>query len=592
VKVEGCQIAPVKTALDPNARNPVAEAWRLCRPHLVAALVFSALINLLYLAPTLYMLQVYDRVVQSGSTATLVLLTLVLTGALVLTVLLDRLRQRLLLLAGVRLDRIFSLRIFRARMATPTAGGRLTPIMREFDSLRSAVAGQVILTLFDAPWTVIYIAVLFMVHWSLGVLAIFASVLLLLLAILNEQITRRYFERSSRAQSENSAIMDDVGRGAAAARSLGMSSAMVDRLERSRERTNAPQIDAADANAGVSGLIRFLRLFFQSAALGLGAWLVIHKLASPGAIFAGSMLMSRALSPVDQAVAQWRTVQVAMTAYRNLRALIAAAPAPQRTVLELAANPRLDVEGLSVLTPARDQFILRGVTFSGGGTSGGVIGVIGPSGAGKTTLLECLANARAADQGEVRLDGARLTDWDPDRLGARTGFLPQDVLLFPGTVKQNIARFRLAQADKVEAQDHAVIAAAQMAGAHQMILALPQGYDTEIEGKATRLSAGQAQQIGLARAFFGDPSFLVLDEPNAHLDPDAERSLLTALAALRKAGALIVVTGHRMPMHQIADALAVIRDGKLEAFGPTQKVLQALRQSGASGPRPTEVATG
>lgn len=577
---------------DHNVPKPVAEAWRLCRPHLAVALTFSAFINLLYLAPTLYMLQVYDRVVQSGSSATLLLLTLILTGALVLTVLLDRLRQRLLLLAGVRLDRIFSLRIFRARMARPAAGGRLTPVMREFDALRGAVTGQVILTLFDTPWTVIYIAVLFLVHWSLGALAIFASLILLLLAIFNEQISRRYFDRFAVVQSETSAIMDDIGRGAAAARSLGMSSALIDRLEQSRERTNAPQIDAADANAGVSGLIRFLRLFFQSAALGLGAWLVIHKLASPGAIFAGSMLMSRALSPVDQAVAQWRTVQLAVTAYRNLRALIAFAPAPQHTALELASSPRLDVEGLSVLTPSRDQFILRGVTFTGSGSGGGVIGVIGPSGAGKTTLLECLANARPPDQGEVRLDGARLADWDPDRLGPRTGFLPQDILLFPGTVKQNIARFRLAEAGKTEALDHAVIAAAKRAGAHQMILTLPEGYDTEIEGRALRLSAGQAQQIGLARAFFGDPSFLVLDEPNAHLDPDAERSLFSAIRAFKDTGALILVTGHRMPMPEIADALIVIRGGRLESFGPTQKVLQSLRQLGPSGPRPTEIAAG
>jgi ATP-binding cassette subfamily C protein len=367
---------------------------------------------------------------------------------------------------------------------------------------------------------------------------------------------------------------------------------MINRLEQSRERTNAPQIDAADANAGISGLIRFLRLFFQSAALGLGAWLVIHKLASPGAIFAGSMLMSRALSPVDQAVAQWRTVQLAMTAYRNLKLLIAPTEVQKPISLELAKSPRLDVEGLSVLAPARDRFILRGVTFSGSGANGGVIGVIGPSGAGKTTLLECLANARTPDQGEVRLDGARLTDWDSDRLGSRTGFLPQDILLFPGTVKHNIARFRLARADNIEEQDRAVIAAAKKAGAHQMILDLPKGYDTEIEGQANRLSAGQAQQIGLARAFFGDPSFLVLDEPNAHLDSDAERSLLAALGALSDAGVLIVVTGHRMPLHQVADALLMMRDGRLEAFGPTQKVLQALRQAGSGGPRPTEVAAG
>jgi len=570
----------------------LSEALAFCRPHLVAALAFSALINLLYLAPTLYMLQVYDRVVQSGSTVTLALLSLVLVGALALTVILDRLRQKLLLLAGVRLDRIFAHRLFKARLNAPVASGRLAPVMREFDALRNALTGPVILTVFDAPWIGLYVAALFLVHWSLGLFAILACALLLGLAAINEWATHGFLERAARAQAENLAALEDIDRSIGAARALGMGSVLARRLERSRLRTNAPQIEAADANAGISGLIRFLRLFFQSAALGMGAWLVIHKMAGPSAIFAGSMLMGRALAPVDQAVAHWRALQMAQTAWVNLKTLFAKPYPASKTALDLSASPRLEVEGLTLVSPTREHVLLRNITFAAGGVVGGLIGVIGPSGSGKSLLLECLVNARRFDQGEVRLDGARLSDWDVDRLGARVGFLPQDVQLLPGTVKQNISRLRPPPETDPEATDRAVIEAAKKVGAHEMILALPQGYDTEISGRGLRLSAGQTQLIGLARALYGNPSFVVLDEPNAHLDGDAERSLLSALALLRREGALVVASGHRMPLHQIADVIAVVRGGELQMFGPTPSVFEILRAQVRPAPTVAEAANG
>jgi ATP-binding cassette subfamily C protein len=576
------------TAVSPqlNMLSPIEEAWSVCRGHILGALSFSALVNLLYLAPTLYMLQVYDRVVQSGSTATLLLLTLALSGALILTVVLDRLRQRLLLLAGVRFDRIFSARIFQARLsggAVPDA--RLGPIIRELDTLRAAIAGPVVLAIFDAPWMPIYIGALFIVHWSLGLMAIMAGAILLGLAILNERLARTYSRRTSLAQGLSATVMEEVSRGAPTIRALGMGGAMAQRLRRDRQGEAGPQVQAIDTNGIIAGSIRFLRLLAQSAALGLGAWLTIHRQVSPGAIFAGSMLMSRALSPVDQAVAQWRFIQIALNAYRNLKALVRAHPVTPQTLAEVGAAPRLEVKDVAVLSQERDRFLVRAISFNIGG--GAILGVMGPTGAGKSTLLDCLANARPVDQGEIRLDGVRLTDWDANRLGGRVGYLPQDVLLFPGTVKENIARFSDADEASSIGMDNAILDAARRAGAHEMILSLPRGYDTEVGGRTGPLSAGQRQQIGWARALFGLPTLFILDEPNLHLDGDVVKQLIATVLSLKQEGALIIISGHSLPLAQMADALAVIRGGRLELFGPAKDVVNALR-----GGIPTAAAGG
>lgn len=567
----------------PDTQTPIEEAWAICRAHILGAMTFSALVNLLYLAPTLYMLQVYDRVVQSGSTATLLLLTLALSGALILTVLLDRLRQRLLLMAGVRFDRVFSARIFQVRLSRAAApDARLAPIIRELDALRTAIAGPVVLTLFDAPWMPIYIAALFIVHWSLGLLAVMAALILLILAVLNERLAQVYGARTNVAQGRAATLMEEVSRGAPTIRALGMGAVMAERLRADRESGAGPQVQAMDANGVIAGLIRFLRLFSQSAALGLGAWLTIHRLVSPGAIFAGSMLMSRALSPVDQAVAQWRFVQIAITAYRNLKALVRAPLEAPQSLAAVGPAPRLEAREISILAPERDRFLLRGVSFNIGG--GAILGVMGPTGGGKSMLLDCLANARPADQGEVRVDGARMLDWDTDRLGARVGYVPQEVLLFPGTVRENISRFSDPDAAAQPEMEEAILQAARRAGAHEMILSLPKGYDTEVGARTGPLSAGQRQQIGWARALFGEPSLFVLDEPNLHLDGDVVKQMVETLLGLKQQGALIVVAGHSLPLAQIADALAIIRGGKLELFGPPSEVMSKLR-GGAPAPR-------
>ena len=552
-------------------------------------LLFSALINVAYLAPTLYMLQVYARVIPSASWPTLVLLTLALAATLLLLTMLDQLRQRIMLAASVRLDRVFSVRIFR-RLMTSGAGGqksRLTQTMREFDSLRAAVTGPAALAAFDAPWIPIYIAVCFVLHWSLGALALCGASWLLCLAFLNERAARAYYGESARASTEASAMQEAVAGAADSVRALGMGPAFVEHFESGRQAANLPLLSAQHAQSRIGGLIRFSRLFLQSAALGLGAWLVINRAISPGAIFAASMLVTRALSPIDMIVAQWRVVQTAITSYGSLRRLLSAAPERERTALP-APQAKLVLDGASALAPSRDRYLLHQISFAAEG--GVVVGVLGPSGAGKSTLLQMIANARPPDQGEVRLDGARMSEWEPERLGRHVGYLPQDCALFPGTVKDNISRFDRLTGRPAADVDAMAVSAAKSAGVHDLVLSLADGYDTVLGFRGAGLSAGQQQRIAFARALYGEPRLYVLDEPNASLDAPGEMLLMQAIDRLRRDGALVILSAHRLPLIGMADVLAVLRDGRLEQYGPRQKVLDTLRGAD-SRPRPAVVAS-
>ena len=582
--------APLNASPSPGpAKGPLREALSLCGVHMRFAVIFSALVNLAYLAPTLYMLQVYDKVVPSGSKPTLVFLTLALTATLFVLTYLDRIRGRLLMTASVRLDQAFSARIFRRAMMDAARGSpiKLNQFVRDFDTIRLAVTGPAALALFDAPWIPIYVIVCYIVHPLIGSLALGGAVVLCLLAVLNERATRDLSRLGAQASAAGYANQESASAGADVVRALGMTPAFVAQFEEARANASAPQMLAARASGRVGGLIRFLRLFLQSAALGAGAWLAISKDISAGAIFASSMLAARALGPIDQIVAQWRTLSAAAAAYDDLRDQLVAEDGGARTVLP-DPQARLTLVQASVLAPAGNRALLAGVNLEL--TGGSIVGVIGPSGAGKTTLLQLIANARAASHGEIRIDGARYQDWEPQRLGRFIGYLPQDSALFPGTIKDNISRFDRWAGVAAEQADAMAVAAAKAAEVHEMILALPKGYDTELGPRGRGLSAGQQQRIGLARALYGRPILYVLDEPNSNADAEGEAALLRLIGELKASGALVVVAAHRMSLIAAVDQIAVMRDGHLERFGPRAEVLAALRGETEASRAPVELA--
>ena len=562
-------------------KNPLWEALKLCGLHLRYAMLFSAVVNIAYLAPTFYMLTVYDMVVPSSSGPSLFFVTVALSLTLMMLTFVDSLRSRILSTASMRLDRVFATRIFRRAMLATGAGPqpRVNQQIREFDSVRSAVTGPAALAMFDAPWIPVYIAVCFYLHFAIGALALGGSIVLFVLAVWNERSTREYSRRALEASAASFAAQEASGGSADVVRSLGMSGAFVNQFEEARDRVHFPQMEAARASGRIGGLIRFLRLFLQSSALGLGAWLAIHKQISGGAIFASSMLAARALSPIDQIVAQWRNVSQATTAYSAIRTQLAAEDSAPKTVLPAPA-PRLTVNQAGVLSSTRDRYILRDVSFVAVG--GQVVGVIGVSGAGKTTLMQVLANARTPDQGDVRIDGARFTDWDSESLGRFIGYVPQDCALFPGSVKDNISRFSNAAGADPARVDELAIKAAKAAGVHELILSLPGGYDAQLGFRGRGLSAGQQQRVALARALYGDPVLYVFDEPNSNLDGEGEAVLVNVIAKLRAQGALVIVAAHRLSLLASADLLAVVRAGRVERFGPRNEVLEALKQQGAS----------
>jgi PrtD family type I secretion system ABC transporter len=575
---------PVASSSGPTP-GPLREALTLCGVHLSYALIFSALVNLAYLAPTIYMLQVYDKVVPSGSKPTLILLTLALTATLFVLTYLDRMRSRLLMGASVRLDKAFSARIFRRAMLDAARGSpiKLNQFVRDFDTIRLAATGPAALALFDAPWIPIYVIVCYIVHPAIGALALGGSVVLCLLAVLNERATRELSKVAAASSAAGYASQDSSASGADVVRALGMTDAFVAQFEQARALASNPQMQAARATGRIGGLIRFLRLFLQSAALGLGAWLAISKDISAGAIFASSMLAARALGPIDQIVGQWRALSAAAAAYDDLKDQLALVPAGSQTALP-DPEPRIALRQASVLTPAGDRALLANISFEAEG--GNVVGVIGPSGAGKSTLLQVLANARAPQHGEARIDGARYADWDPQRLGRFIGYLPQDSVLFPGSIKDNISRFDRWAGAPAEQVDAMAVAAAKAAGVHALILGLPHGYDTLLGPRGRGLSAGQQQRIGLARALYGQPKLYVFDEPNSYADAEGEAALLTVLADLKAAGALVFVAAHRLSLIAAVDQIAVLNNGRLERFGPRVEVLAALRGDTPTPTRP------
>lgn len=548
-------------------------AMVLCRRHFMAAAGFSALVNLLYIVPTLYMLQVYDRVVPTQGLQTLLFLTLVLLFALATLSLLDRVRARLLVRAGVLLDATLAPLLLDATFGRPDL-----PVarqaLREFDTMRATLTGPGILALFDAPWMPIYILVCFLVHPLIGLVAVVGCTILPLIAWANEHATRARIDGAQQVAGASYANQDALLASADSIRALGMRRAMVARQLRQREAMMAAQTEANFAAGSYLTATKFTRLALQSLALGLGALLAVDNRISGGAIFASSFLIARALAPIEQLIGSWRTVMQARTSYRSLDALLAiSVAAPQVTQLP---PPRggLTLEGVTVLNDNRDGAIVNGVSLAV--APGEVVAIVGPSGAGKSTLVRAIAGALLPDRGTVRLDGADARDWDAERLARYIGYLPQDSALFAGSVAENIARFALELGDDRGVVDAAVVSAAEKVGADPLIRRLPDGYDHQLKLGGRGVSAGQAQRIALARAVYGAPRLLILDEPNAHLDAEGDAALVAALTALKAEGCTILIVSHKLGILPVVDKMLVLRDGKPELYGPRDEVLPKI----------------
>jgi ATP-binding cassette subfamily C protein len=572
-----------------SARDPLAAVIVALRRHLAFAGGFSLFLNLLYLAPTLYMLQVYDRVVPTRGHLTLLFITLALLLALVTLSLLDLVRSRLLVRAGVRLEKTLAPAVLDAGFAR--TGGRdlaISRSTRDLDVLRQVITGPAVLALFDAPWSPIYIAVSFLIHPLLGALSLVGAVMLTGLALLNEQVTRQSLRLANEAANLSYLSQQHSTAHADMIRALGMRRAMVRRHLTERDIAAELQLRANFAASSLTTVSRFLRIAFQSLALGAGAWLAIDQQVSAGAIFAASLLIGRALSPIEQLLGAWRSLAQGRDAYRNLKELVAGeAAAPPRTELPPPTGA-LRIEGVSVAGPAGGPAILADVSFQV--QPGEIIGIVGASGAGKSTLIRVIGGAARADRGVVRFDGADANQWDPEALARHIGFMPQDTALFAGTIKQNIARFSdlVGDADV----DALAIEAATLAGAHDLIVRLPKGYDAELGWAGRGLSSGHAQRIALARALFGRPRIVLLDEPNAHLDAEGSQALGEALRELRRRGATVMVVAHRTDILGGVDKLMVMRDGRIEQFGPRDDVAARLNAMQAERPGPRPLAAG
>jgi PrtD family type I secretion system ABC transporter len=567
------------TSAQPTPSRPpssLSAAIRACRRHLIFAGLFSALVNILYLAPTLYMLQVYDRVVPTRGQLTLLFLTLALILALGTLSLLDWARSRILVRAGARLERKLAGAVLDAGLSRRRSDRDVlaSSAMREFDLLRTVLTGPAILALFDAPWAPIYILVSFMIHPLLGALSLVGAVILFGLAVINEKATKGPLHRANEAASASYLSQQHSVTNAETVRALGMRRAMVERHLRERQVTGAQQLEANFAASGLTSLSRFVRIALQSIALGLGAYLAINQKVSAGGIFAASLLIGRALSPIDLLLGSWRSLGQAREAYRDLSELL---PETDHSHAQTELPPpsgALQVEHLVVLRPGGEGVILNDISFKV--AAGEVVGVIGSSGAGKSTLVRVLANAGQADRGLVRFDGAETSQWDPERLARYIGYMPQETTLFAGTIKQNIARFSAFIGEAAEEIDRKAIAAGRLAGAHELILRLPNGYDTALGWGGRGLAAGHAQRIALARALYGDPKILLLDEPNAHLDAEGEALLTAAIAACKARGASVMIVAHRTGVLGAVDTLMMLHDGRIELLGPRDEVVKRL----------------
>lgn len=549
-----------------------------CRNLFGWIMLFSAGINLLYLAPSLFMMQVYDRVLNTGGMTTLALLGVVLLFALCVLGLLDMTRQRLGARVGLRLNRLLAPAVIDLNLSNgkTTESGDVNrgQAARDFDTVRMTFTSPAAYALLDAPWTLLFVVACFLIHPVIGIVTLLGGIVLVAIAIRSEQAMRPVVARTHEVAPRYYAAQEADRAAGETVRALGMRGAMLGRQLTRRHDLVETQTQTVWLQSAYGSASKFWRLLLQSIVLGVGALLAVQQQITPGALIAGSILAARALAPLEQVVGSWRQIEQARVAFKNLTQLIdKAPPEPSRTALP-APKGELRFERVAVRVLEASRMAIANISFQI--AAGDTIGVVGPSGAGKSTLARVAVGSIQPDAGVVRLDGANLADWDQDRRGRYIGYLPQEVSLLAGTVGENIRRFLPPSPEA----DALTVAAAQAAGAHEMILRLPMAYDTLLGPRGRGLSLGQAQRVALARALYNDPVLLVLDEPNAHLDADGEAALMQAITQAKARGATILTIAHRNTVIGAMDKVMVMRDGVVEHLGPREEVLRALTRQG------------
>jgi ATP-binding cassette, subfamily C, bacterial exporter for protease/lipase len=534
--------------------------------------VFSAIINMLMLIPSIYMLQVYDRVLPSRNEITLLMLTLMMLGAYLLMSALEFIRSFVLIRLGARLDMQLNKRVYTAafEQSLKKGGGNAGQALQDLTNIRQFLTGNALFAFFDAPWFPIYLIVIFFFEPSLGVFALCGTAILVALAYINEKVSKKPLAEANTMAIASSTLATNNLRNAEVIEAMGMLPNLMHRWFQLHGRFLNLQAEASEKAGIVTAVTKFVQVSLQSLVLGYGALLAVEGKITPGMMIAASILMGRALSPVQMVIGVWKQWSSTRSAYQRLTELLGANP-PRTAGMELPKpQGMISVEAVTAAPPGVPVAVIKNLTFAI--QPGDVLGVIGPSGSGKSTLARLLVGVWPAAVGKVRLDGADIYHWNKDQLGPHIGYLPQDIELFGGTVSENIARFG-------EIDPEQVIIAAKRAGVHDMILHLPQGYDTRLGDGGAGLSGGQKQRLGLARAMYGDPSLIVLDEPNSNLDNIGEQALVTALMDLRQRGKTIVLITHRTSVISITSKLLLLRDGVAQLFGPSDQVLAALNQA-------------
>jgi ATP-binding cassette subfamily C protein PrsD len=563
----------------PSQRSELAAALSACRGALISIGLMSGMSNILMLTGALFMLEVYDRVLPSRSVPTLVGLVILAGGLYAALGLLDLIRARILVRIGARLDETLSSRIYETIVRLPLKVGNrndgLQPL-RDIESVRSFLSGSGPAALFDLPWLPVYLLICFLFHPYIGLAALFGAIILGIITYLTETMTREPSRAATGFAMTRTALAETSRRNAEVLTAMGMTGRITTIWADANAKYLAAQQRASDVAGGFGAASKVLRMMLQSGVLAVGAWLVIYQMATAGIIIAGSILSARALAPVDMAIANWRGFVAARQGWNRLTDLLALLPA-QAVPMELRPpSQNVIVEAASVAPPGTDKIVVQDANLML--QAGNGLGIIGPSGSGKSSLARMLVGVWRPARGRIRLDGASLDQWSPEMLGGHVGYLPQDVELLAGTVAQNIGRF----SDPLDAE--AVIAAATAAGVHDLIVSLPNGYDTQVGESGASLSAGQAQRVALARALYGDPFLVVLDEPNSNLDAEGDEALSHAIMGVRARGGIVVVVAHRPSAIACVDLLLMMTQGRVQAFGPKDEVLSKVLQRDGAPP--------
>ena len=531
--------------------------------------IFSAVINLMMLAPSLYMLQVYDRVLASRNETTLLMLTLMMLGAYLFMSALEFVRSFILIRLGAQLDMKMNKRIYTAAFEQnlKRAGGNAGQALQDLANIRQFLTGNGLFAFFDAPWFPIYLFVIFLFDAYLGLFALVGTILLVALAYINESVSKKPLSEASGMSIAAGNLATNNLRNAEVIEAMGMLPNLMARWFKLHSRFIQLQAEASEKAGVIGAITKFTRVSMQSLILGLGALLVLTNDITPGMMIVSSILMGRVISPVEQLINIWKNWSGTRSAYTRLTELLEANP-PRKSGMPLPKPlGQISLESVTAIPPGASEAAIKNLTFTL--APGDVLGVIGPSGAGKSTLARLLVGVWPARVGNVRLDGADVYQWNKDELGPHIGYLPQDVELFAGAISENIARFGEVDSEKV-------VLAAKRAGVHEMILHMPQGYDTPLGDGGAGLSGGQKQRLGLARAMYDDPSLIVLDEPNSNLDDIGERALVAAITDLRQRGKTIVMITHRTSAIGVTNKLLLLRDGVSQLFGPSGEVLAEI----------------